>query len=754
MSLTGRIFVGKKDLGKKDDDHKPSNGAIPMAMSNWSWKTSKYAPRMRRRRLMYGLVAVVILYLFFAHIPTDLGPVANRVDRRVPGRTVAGVPLSYLGVSSDQPPRPTAKSAADDHYYDEPVSFPESFPMLGATLKLMSRTAGFREVNKNVLFAAGNLNSAARLMNMACEMERWNRNVVHFVLMGRATISMDQIKAANGIDAECKVYWHDARPNNGQWSTDLRMESSVFLALGPIHSFIHPQVYIMDDPNEEEAYVVKGLKAAGYQTGKAVIELPTNAAQNLLWLTRLDIGSLAAWDQVYVDILIQAPPSSSGSLIRLLKTIQDADYFGSRRPHLTIELPPDTNQFARRYIENMVWPPFDSSGRRHVSQLTLRHRILQQKHGTEEASARFIESFFPARPKHSHVLVLSPQVELSPLYYHYLLYTILEYKYSFYGYQSRLANNLMGISLNLPSHHLNDSAPLKPPTFQEDSVLKKSGATHFLWQAPESNAALYFGDKWVEFHSFLTSRLTTIQASIKLRPKVISPNRPAWTEYLLELMRIRDYNLIYPNFASSSFSSIATVHNELYQPPEEFNPQTSQNSPNPSSPDSEAEHFHLDPLTLSASPPPIQREAPLLQIPLLSILPNQGDLPELFSLPILTYTGDSVTVQESWNQADKFAENFRFEIGGCKTKRSKKNPIIPMKIDDLFCFGDDESGPGEPEKPVIEEREQKKAIKVESEKKKPMLEDRSQEEEAEDSVPHHQKPVPVKKSPEVSRVEA
>ena len=702
---------------------------------------------------MYGLAAVVVLYLFFANIPTDLGPVANRVDRRVPGQTVAGVPLSYLGDSSDQPPHPTAKSAANDHYYDEPISFPESFPMLGATLKLTSRTAGFREVNKNVLFAAGNLNSAARLMNMACEMDRWNRNVVHFVLMGRSTFSMDQIKAANGIDTECKVYWHDARPNNGQWSTDLRMESSVFLALGPIHSFIHPQVYIMDDPNEEEAYVVKGLKAAGYQTGKAVIELPTNAAQNLLWLTRLDIGSLAAWDQVYVDILIQAPPSSSGSLIRLLKTIQNADYFGSRRPHLTIELPPDTNPFVTRYVENMVWPPFDSSGRRHSSQLTLRHRISQQKHGTEEASARFIESFYPARPKHSHVMVLSPQVELSPLYYHYLLYTLLEYKYSFYGYQSRQVNNLMGISLNLPSHHLNDSAPLKPPSFQEGSILKRPGATYFLWQAPESNAALYFGDKWVEFHSFLTSRLTVTQVSKKSHPKVISPYRPAWTEYLLELMRVRDYNLIYPNFPSSS-SSIATVHNELYQPPEEFTSQTSPNSPGPSSPDDSAEDFHVEPLDLSASPP-IQRESPLLQIPLLSILPNQGDLPELFSLPILTYAGDSVSAQESWNQADKFAENFRFEIGGCKTKRSMKTPVIPMSTDDLFCSGDDESGPGEgPKKPAIEEREQKKAFEFEGEKKKPILEDQIQREKAEDSVLHQQKPAPVKKPPESPRLDA
>lgn len=31
---------------------------------------------------------------------------------------------------------------------------------------------------------------------------------------------------------------------------------------------------------------------------------------------------------------------------------------------------------------------------------------------------RFLESFWPINPKYSHVLVLSPQVEVSPLFFH------------------------------------------------------------------------------------------------------------------------------------------------------------------------------------------------------------------------------------------------------------------------------------------------------------------------------------------------
>ena len=522
------------------------------------------------------------------------------------------------------------------------------------------------------------------------------------------------------------------------------MEVSVASALGHIRTFMHPQVHIIDGSGKEESVFIKGIRSHGYNSGKPVIELPPDAAKNLMWMTRLDTGSLSgksetkifpssklnlvAWHKTYVDIVIHASRESSGSLIRLLKSIGAADYFGTRRPHLTIELPPDIDWLTTSFLQNLICPPLDPSGAPHSSQVTLRHRIPRTKLGTEEASAHFLESFYPARPKDSHILLLSPQAELSPLYYHYLIYNLLEYKYSSYGSALQEADSLMGISLELPSHYLNDAEPFSPPlnkfkpgVEEDDSSEEAVGSTEtlpFLWQTPDSNAALYFGDKWIEFQSFFTARISASQVTgspLPSRPKIVSPKYPAWMEYMLEFMRIKGYTLLYPNFESPD--SIVTVHNELYQPPEEFASLASSSaditSPSTPSIQDPNEPFTVDPKTMSI-PHSHSPEIALLKTPLLTLLPNAGDLPELSSIPLLSYAGDILTASASYKRADSFAETFSREIGGCKASK-KAEPWKRFSVDELFCYDDEaevvdtvqdsldegntKQGPGEPSTP-------------------------------------------------------
>jgi len=391
-----------------------------------------------------------------------------------------------------------------------------------------------------------------------------------------------------------------------------------------------------------------------------------------------------------VDILIQSPLTSSGSLIRLLHSIEGADYDGFRRPHLTIELPPDIDPPTQSFIENLVWPPLDPSGALHASQVTLRHRISRQRLGAEEASLHFIESFYPARPDHSHVLVLSPQVEVSKLYFHYLMYNIMEYRHSTYGPDSYSTDKLMGISLDLPSQYLNDSELFHPPLLKatESPAVgppEESSPSLFLWQAPNSNAALYFGDKWAEFHSFLTSRLTAQQQKFVTRPKQISQNYPSWTEYLLELMRARGYSVLYPNLPS--LPSLATVHNELYQLPEESSPPPPR--PDLDNPPADTKEPFLAGPSPASNQHPLNPEPPLVLTPLLTILPDEGDLPQLSSLPSLSYSGELLTPLTAKQQTEEFAHEFRREVGGCKTKSKKL--IYLMKADDLFCLDNNET---------------------------------------------------------------
>lgn len=85
----------------------------------------------------------------------------------------------------------------------------------------------------------------------------------------------------------------DARPDYSRWSTDVRMEAGVRAALEQIHSFMHPQLYIVEENPPEEAFLSRGVRSQALENGKPVIQLPRKAVTNLMWLTRLSVGSLS-----------------------------------------------------------------------------------------------------------------------------------------------------------------------------------------------------------------------------------------------------------------------------------------------------------------------------------------------------------------------------------------------------------------------------------------------------------------------------
>ena len=334
----------------------------------------------------------------------------------------------------------------------------------------------------------------------------------------------------------------------------------------------------------------------------------------------MDNADLLAWNKVNINILIHAPLSSSGSLIRLLDSLKRADFFLSAPPHLTIELPHDIDEPTRRYIGSFEWPP--NAEHNSGSLLAIHHRIPQHGLTVEENSIRFLEAFWPADPSTSHVLVLSPQAELSPLFFHYLKYNMLEYKYSL---DAELYRNLLGISLDLPSTYLNDSVTFAAP------LLNGTVVSPFLWQAPNSNAALYFGDKWIEFHDFVAHVLSsqhTLPTATTLNEKLVSKTYPSWLEHMLELVRARAYYILYPNFEDPD--ALVTLHNELYQLPEEYSEPEQQPSSGELTADP-ADHLSLK-----------HKEIPLVTKSLLTILPFDGSLPKISEMPLLGWEGERI----------------------------------------------------------------------------------------------------------------
>ena len=240
----------------------------------------------------------------------------------------------------------------------------------------------------------------------------------------------------------------------------------------------------------------------------------------------------------------------------------------------------------------------------------------------------------------------------------------------------------MGISLDLPSTYLNDTTAFSPPWKISKSSSDSDSANSFLWQAPSSSAILYFGDMWTELHSFLGHSLTSLHklgTPTTLNSKEISSTYPSWLENILQLARTRGYYFLYSTLADEA--ALATIHNELYKPPEEFSHSWKVEAHStPEAP----EDFTADPahhLSLQHA------EKPLASKSLLSLLPSDGILPAFKDMPLLSWDGKVVTKTELEEAASNYSQVFRREIGGCSTS-DKHKTISDGSADDLFCLDD------------------------------------------------------------------
>ena len=204
MSWLRRIFSGDEELGKKDDDHRPK---ASNTSSSSSWSVRKPSPAFRKRRIIYAICALLFLYVFVKNIPDDLGPSSRDFNPRL--NRGGKLPEITADPPARKPKRPATPSEAEEHYHDGPIKFYK----LASSLHSVARLGGQKEFNKNVLFAASNLKSASEIIPLACEMARWDRNDVHFAIMGRDDLDIQEIKSLNGAVDDCDVHWHGKKCN-------------------------------------------------------------------------------------------------------------------------------------------------------------------------------------------------------------------------------------------------------------------------------------------------------------------------------------------------------------------------------------------------------------------------------------------------------------------------------------------------------------------------------------------------------------
>ncbi|KAK7997978.1 hypothetical protein PG989_006018 [Apiospora arundinis] len=680
MSWWGNLrsfFLSDDELGKKDDDHKHSsrNGGLRQQ----TWAPARVPPRRFLKRILLVFGAAILTYLFIHNIPTDIGPRQSLrpsygQNAAPPGYPTRGRPPP--NANPKQPPQ--EESLASPEPLQRTYNAPPKFLELASTLRAIGATHGALLVNRNVLFAASSLKSAAAILPVACQMGTELRNYVHFALMSRSEIAVEDLLKLNGIDEDCHLIIHDARPEHAQISTEDRMESSVFRAFFHIHTYMHPQAIIIDATEQEERFFRRGARAQAKASGNTLIELPVDSAKDLMWLTKLDSSSIHMWDKMHIDILVHAIPGASGSLIRLLRSLSNAHFAAGPIPHLTIELPHDIDPPTKRFLETFKWPPAHVYNPNNARYLSLRHRIPHQRMTAEESSFRFLESFWPADPHTSHILVLSPQVELSPQFFHYLRYSLMEYRYSAASHLQKWGARLLGISLEQPLKMIGGNDKFVSPSSAEPGAGSES--TSFIWQAPTSSAMLFLGERWIELHDFV-SRTLEAQHSLDQTPailaeKLVSTQHPSWLEYALRLSRLRGYWTMYPG--ETAAKNLATVHGELHHLPEEY----ADVEPKDPALADDATEAEIDAaiekfkggVEIALAPP----------VSLLQTLPHDGALLSFASLPLLAWDGQRTDVKGVDAHALEYASVFKKEVGRCAGKEAEKE-VVPFSTEDLFC---------------------------------------------------------------------
>ncbi|KAI0352378.1 hypothetical protein OH77DRAFT_1498049 [Trametes cingulata] len=394
----------------------------------------------------------------------------------------------------------------------------------------------------------------------------------------------------------------------------------------------------------QDVDVVISLLAPSYPSAVHV-RIPHDDLPYTDWMGTLNLEEWKNWHvpRIELSVITNDRPHS---LHRLLSSLRDARYFGDTldlRINVEQTADPVTLQMASEY----AWE--------HGS-VFLHHRVT---HGGLLTAV--VESWYP-KGNDSYGLILEDDVELSPLFYAYLKMSVLHYRY---GRPEDRSSHLFGISL-----YQQKNLELRPEgrhLFDAREVFKTAGLanphTPYLSQIPCSWGALYFPEHWREFHAYLVTRLS---GNVWPMEQTVVPdvrsNRwtRSWKKYFIELVYLRGYVMLYPNYAD--YVSLSTNHLEVGSHVKDVPKEVYLRK---------KKLFNLPLMSLpsvadSSAPPPATG---LLELP-------EGHLPTWNSLPVLDLLGALVD-QETISQR---GDDRRVELTGCK-----RPPSVPYDTRDLLC---------------------------------------------------------------------
>lgn len=241
--------------------------------------------------------------------------------------------------------------------------------------------------------------------------------------------------------------------------------------------------------------------------------------------------------RISVNIITQNRPSS---LRRLLKSLSEAYYLGDEIP-ISFNMDSKVDEETLKLVGALEWPHGPKS---------LRRRIIQG--GLIRAVS---ESWYPSSDD-DFGLLLEDDIEVSPYYYLWIKYALLNYHYD----PQVSLPELSSISLYTP--RLVEVVKERPKWNATNFFKKIHENTPYLHQLPCSWGAVFFPKQWREFYVYMNMRFTE---DAKQNPVQIPKSRTngwqaSWKKFLIDMMYLRGYVSLYPNFPDQQ--SFSTNHME------------------------------------------------------------------------------------------------------------------------------------------------------------------------------------------------
>ncbi|KAA3456637.1 Glycosyltransferase family protein 2 [Gossypium australe] len=245
------------------------------------------------------------------------------------------------------------------------------------------------------------------------------------------------------------------------------------------------------------------------------------------------------WNRMRISINI-ITQNRAESLTRLLKSLSDAYYVGDEVP-ISFNMDSKVDEATIKLVDSFEWPHGPK---------TLRRRIIQG--GLIRAVS---ESWYPTSDD-DYGLLLEDDIEVSPYYYLWIKYALLAYHYD----PQISLPELSSISLYTP--RLVEVVKERPKWNPTEFFKRIHPNTPYLHQLPCSWGAVFFPKLWREFYVYMNMRFTE---DAKANPVQIPKSRTngwqaSWKKFLIDMMYLRGYVSLYPNFPNQS--SFSTNHME------------------------------------------------------------------------------------------------------------------------------------------------------------------------------------------------